>query len=211
MIQIPVFIRSLEFLPFVYQLIAAPLYFNWVVTFTAALCGSVCRCLVQMSLLLLTSGEKETNTFDRSIIHLKLQFDSVLSFGIPVSSCFAGFLLCGGSFQPSGIMLPSGICQVLPASQRACKLYWQAGTAGFSLSLPCTSWLKCCWVALYDLFFAHTVTISSVSASSLPSSTQTSGAHGTRILNLWNIQHGKSRRVGLLRWRPHSEKFPFDA
>lgn len=58
----------------------------------------------------------------------------MLSFGIPVSSCFAGFLLCGGSFQPSGIMLPSGICQVLPASQRACKLYWKAGTAGFSLS-----------------------------------------------------------------------------
>lgn len=141
--MIQTFIRSLELLPFVNRLIAAQSYFE-VVTFTEALCRSVYRSLVQMSLLCLISGEKETNRFDRSIIRLMLQFASALSFGIPVSSCFAGFLLCGGSFQPSGIMLPSGICQVLPASQRACKLHWQAGMAGFSLLLPCTSWLKCC-------------------------------------------------------------------
>lgn len=35
-------------------------------------------------------------------------------------------------FSPLGFMLPSGICQVLPASQRAGKLYWHAGMAGFS-------------------------------------------------------------------------------
>ena len=34
-----------------------------------------------------------------------------LQFGIPV--CSTGFPSCGGSFQPCGIIPPSGICQVL--------------------------------------------------------------------------------------------------
>lgn len=49
---------------------------------------------------------------------------------IPVFSCFAGFPSCARSFQPFGIMLPSGICQVLPASQWAVKLHWHGCISG---------------------------------------------------------------------------------
>lgn len=78
-----------------------------------------------------------------------------MSFGIPVSSCFTGFPSCGGSFQPSGIMLPSGICQVLPASQRAGKLY--IGTLAW-LDFPLAPLYQLAIVllsGLYDLFCAH--------------------------------------------------------
>lgn len=56
-------------------------------------------------------------------------------------------------------MLPSGICQVLPASQRAAELYWRAGTVGFSSrSLVPVGYSAVKW--LVWSVFTHTVTIS---------------------------------------------------
>lgn len=65
-------------------------------------------------------------------------------------------------FSPFGIMLPSGICQVLPASQRAGKLYWHAGMAGFSSrSLVPVGYSAAKWACMICL--ARTVTISPLS------------------------------------------------